>query len=128
MDIIKTSFVYKKLDRMNHSHPIRLLKIYPSADFDTTILCELLYSSLNNPGRIEFEALSYTWGDIHDPHNRGSIMLCGHMHEITKNLESALRHLRFEDKERIIWVDSVCINQSDIEERNHQVSRSEFLS
>jgi hypothetical protein len=109
MDVIKTSFVYKKLDTTSDSHPIRLLKIYPSTDFDAAIEYELLYSSLNGLDRIKFEALSYTWGDIYDPQNRGNIMLFGHRHEITKNLESALRHLRFEDKERIIWVDSLCI-------------------
>jgi hypothetical protein len=42
---------------------------------------------------------------------------------VTLNLESALRHLRDEDKPRRPWIDTICINQSDIEERSKQVSR-----
>jgi hypothetical protein len=41
---------------------------------------------------------------------------------ITQNLYDALRHVRFEDSNREIWVDTLCINQADIPERNHQVS------
>jgi hypothetical protein len=40
---------------------------------------------------------------------------------ITANLESALRHLRLSDQQRTLWVDALCINQSDITERGSQV-------
>jgi hypothetical protein len=39
----------------------------------------------------------------------------------TQNLASALRHLRYEDRPRTIWADAICINQSNVKERNEQV-------
>jgi hypothetical protein len=40
---------------------------------------------------------------------------------VTTNLEAALRYLRHEFMVRILWIDAICIDQSNIEERNHQV-------
>jgi Heterokaryon incompatibility protein (HET) len=40
---------------------------------------------------------------------------------VTANLEVALRHLRHKSVERILWIDAICIDQSNIEERNQQV-------
>lgn len=42
--------------------------------------------------------------------------------EITEDLATTLRHLRGE-KSRMLWVDMICINQKDINERSHQVRR-----
>jgi hypothetical protein len=41
---------------------------------------------------------------------------------ITENLHSALQNLREPDKILVLWVDAVCIDQSNIPERNSQVS------
>ena len=40
---------------------------------------------------------------------------------ITTNLEAALRYLSYSDVERVLWIDAICIDQSNVEERNHQV-------
>ena len=42
---------------------------------------------------------------------------------ISQNLEGVLRALREEHKERILWVDALCINQKDLIERNEQVPK-----
>jgi len=42
---------------------------------------------------------------------------------ITENLENALRDLRNKERNILLWVDAVCINQSDYEERALQVGR-----
>ncbi|KAH6849524.1 heterokaryon incompatibility protein-domain-containing protein [Alternaria alternata] len=71
----------------------------------------------------DFEALSYTWGDVRDVK---SIILNGVRKDVSKNLESALRALRDLQETRLgmhYWVDSLCINQEDEEERNEQVKR-----
>lgn len=39
------------------------------------------------------------------------------------NLESALKHLRLADRRRILWVDAICINQPDHEEKTKEVWR-----
>ncbi|KAM5351792.1 hypothetical protein ACJ41O_004515 [Fusarium nematophilum] len=71
----------------------------------------------------DFAALSYVWGTDHD----GKIMVNGQEMTVTRNLEDALRELSG-DEERFarrykLWVDAICINQSDQDETAEQVSR-----
>jgi Heterokaryon incompatibility protein (HET) len=77
-----------------------------------------LRSGSRNPGvRPDFKALSYAWGD---PHETTKIMVSNRAFASTINLELALQHLRFEDRPRRLWVDAICINQDDKEERTAQ--------
>lgn len=39
----------------------------------------------------------------------------------TENLYIALQYLRSRDQDRILWIDAICINQSDLAEKNQQV-------
>jgi hypothetical protein len=34
-----------------------------------------------------------------------------------------LQHLRLETEIRVLWIDAICINQHETQERNHQVSQ-----
>src|SRR2546430_2351964 len=68
----------------------------------------------------EYEALSYAWGD---PNIRQPISVNGKMMRVTSNLYSALRTLRKADEDRVFWVDALCINQDDVQERSKQVQR-----
>lgn len=94
---------------------IRLL-ILAKGKFDDLITCHFEFASVFNLPR--FEALSYRWGNQQD---RRRIQLCGFSHEITKNLFTALHYLRYEDRERIMWIDALCINQENNAELNHQI-------
>ncbi|GAW23562.1 hypothetical protein ANO14919_131290 [Xylariales sp. No.14919] len=105
--------MYNNLDHSKSE--IRLLRLLPGHGSDV-VHCELLTVSLDGPN--EFEALSYVWGSKADP---VQIVLSGQIKGVTGNLGSALRHLRNEEKERILWVDAVCINQDDLDERSSQV-------
>jgi hypothetical protein len=71
----------------------------------------------------DFEALSYTWGDRGDAR---TILVNGTCREVPRNLEEALRALRDLQETRLgirYWVDSLCIDQKNTEERNEQVKR-----
>jgi hypothetical protein len=69
--------------------------------------------------RPQYEALSYVWGPI----EMKSISLNGQSCDVRENLFDALVTLRHENQQRTLWVDAICINQDDMKERNHQVSR-----
>jgi hypothetical protein len=66
-----------------------------------------------------FVALSYCWGDLKD---KIRITVNNRKVFVTINLHAALRRLRAERIE-YVWVDFLCINQQDSEERSIQVRR-----
>ncbi|KAK5683973.1 hypothetical protein LTS10_003837 [Elasticomyces elasticus] len=66
-----------------------------------------------------FEALSYVWGSLmfgKKVYLKGLGAL-----SITNNLHDALRRLRRRDEKRCLWIDALCVNQSDPLERASQV-------
>ncbi|RSM00621.1 hypothetical protein CEP52_009024 [Fusarium oligoseptatum] len=72
-----------------------------------------------------YDALSYVWGKPSDPNDSINVLvLDGHHVPATANLVSALRHLRppVGADPMTLWVDAVCINQADLNERSQQVS------
>jgi hypothetical protein len=66
-----------------------------------------------------FVALSYTWGTFSDI--KYSILCNNFPIDVTKNCWSALRHLRKMVKPLRIWIDAICINQEDQEEKAGQI-------
>jgi hypothetical protein len=72
----------------------------------------------------EYEALSYTWGD---PKDSQHIWLGGFPCKVTRNLEAGLRHLRHQHVVRTLWVDVLCINQEDLDERAWQVHKMRLI-
>lgn len=64
--------------------------------------------------------LSYVWGD--DTRCK-PLLVDGNLMSITVSLDAALRHLMlFQDlPKQQIWIDAVCINQDDSEEKSWQV-------
>ncbi|KAH0565682.1 hypothetical protein GP486_000922 [Trichoglossum hirsutum] len=68
----------------------------------------------------EYECLSYTWGAQTLSHN---IFLGGRPLPITANLDLALRNSQRAAETKLLWVDAICINQDDLEERSQQVQQ-----
>ncbi|VUC21504.1 unnamed protein product [Clonostachys rosea] len=66
-----------------------------------------------------YEALSYKWGK---PVHSEPIAIAGHTVLVTPNLALALRGLRLQDRQRVLWIDALCINQESLHERAQQVS------
>ena len=69
----------------------------------------------------EYEAISYVWG-VKDALGASYILCENRQIAITLNLEIALRRLRWEHEERVLWADGICINQEDNSEKSQQVS------
>jgi len=98
---------------------VRLLRLLPNADKDSRIECRLMTCSLLESYRTHpYEALSYVWG----PEDyTESIYVDGNEHPVRVNLQKALSNLRDGFVERVLWVDALCINQKDDNEKGHQV-------
>ncbi|PVH71777.1 hypothetical protein DL98DRAFT_434531 [Cadophora sp. DSE1049] len=86
----------------------------PSHDIEYSLIREHL------PPVHPYDALSYTWGA--DAATM-SISLDGIIFPVRENLHCALKRLRYQDTDRRIWVDAICINQVDVIERNSQVNQ-----
>lgn len=115
---VRPKYRYTSLDGTGQE--IRLLSLQPRAN-SSQLQCTLSTKSLAGPG--PYEALLYVWGDKTE---RLPLIIDGSELQITRNLGRALRHLRFEDKPRILWVDAICINQEDDEERSSQVQQMRY--
>ncbi|KAF5020433.1 hypothetical protein F66182_7541 [Fusarium sp. NRRL 66182] len=120
-------FEYTPLDEGQ----IRLLQLHPAKHETENLQGELIVKSLNeltllkNPtcnlkeNHVCFEAISYVWGQatlteyLTTP--QGSI-------PITASLASILRRIRDSADIKIYWADGVCIDQSNVAEKEVQVS------
>ncbi|KAJ4267197.1 hypothetical protein NW762_003298 [Fusarium torreyae] len=107
------SLTYQQLEPRQRQ--IRILHLLPG-QFSDPVRCELHTASLSS--RPSYEALSYSWGDPHDCH---VIEVDSREVDITSNLFNALRRLRLSIDKRQIWVDALCINQTDDTEKSHQI-------
>ncbi|OAL54018.1 HET-domain-containing protein [Pyrenochaeta sp. DS3sAY3a] len=94
---------------------IRLLTLQHGVSADP-IECDLHHTLIKHAG--DYAALSYVWGDASQ---HGEIHLNGAAFRVTASVETALRHLRDETRDRVLWIDAICINQSLIAERNKQI-------
>ncbi|KAH7385338.1 heterokaryon incompatibility protein-domain-containing protein [Phaeosphaeria sp. MPI-PUGE-AT-0046c] len=94
---------------------IRLLQILPGPA-DSPLECTLSTSAIDFPD--PYHALSYVWG----PPSPSSTLICNnHVIPITSNLSSALHEYRARNVSTPLWVDAICINQSNLPERTAQV-------
>lgn len=96
---------------------IRLLRILPG-EWHDAIECQMEVVLLTE--KPTYFALSYVWGTL--PTNR-IIQVHGHAYHIKPNLFTALRRIRELAKGdmRALWIDALCIDQANDQERNHQV-------
>ena len=99
-----------------HHREIRLITLHHGQWADE-IRCSLFHAHLSN--KPVYKALSYVWGPPRITH---PILLNGTHHQVTVNLETALRRLRQPTKDLTLWVDALCIHQSNYAERTQQVN------
>lgn len=99
----------------------RLLVLEPGEKSEE-IHCRILTTT--HSAHLDYEALSYTWGSTKHPQ---ACYINDDRVAIGRNLWDALRHLRSTYAERVLWIDALCIDQSNILERNHQVGQMRMI-
>ncbi|CAN9422913.1 unnamed protein product [Alternaria alternata] len=110
-----STHVYKALEGFNY---IRLIVLHPASSDDAPLKISFQSSTLEDfEGR--YDAISYTWGEpilSFALHVDDGTQVC-----VTRNLDKALRYLRYNERERLLWADAACINQNDNDEKAIQI-------
>lgn len=105
----------------------RLFKLNYSSSETTPLSISFRNFSLSYGCFPKFKALSYTWGP---PEPSEVVNIDDESLNIRQNLHHFLRRARTDKdfcKDTWLWVDQLCIDQSKIEERNHQVNQMSMI-
>ncbi|KAM7215249.1 Heterokaryon incompatibility protein (HET) domain containing protein [Rhypophila decipiens] len=105
----------------------RLIDLGPNKDPSSPVEITLRHASRRD--RPDYCALSYTWGAPFDglppewdsPAVTRLIKVNGKNFHVRLNLDAALRRLIKDGVKLPIWIDAICIDQSNIPEKNAQV-------
>jgi len=108
-------FVYSPIRQRTE---LRLLWVHPE-EFNESVRCDI---STRNVSDADYEAISYTWADESGDKSKCElIFLDSTPFPVTRNCEIALKRVRRIISKRCIWIDAVCINRTNDDERGHQV-------
>jgi hypothetical protein len=114
-DPTTSSGLYQRLDPKKKS--IRVVTLQPAVDSSAEVICTLAKTIVTSE---TYTALSYVWGD---ETNKQAIQVNGMPLQVPRNLYSVLKHIRSESEPILLWIDAICINQDDLDERSHQVNQ-----
>ncbi|POS71020.1 hypothetical protein DHEL01_v210584 [Diaporthe helianthi] len=113
-------YQYSPLPSARHT---RLVTLHPGDFSDSDIVVDLDPIPLTPGCQPPYEAVSYRWDQEQSP-------LTVHVGKdrlftipVTCNLAIALIHLRYPDRPRHLWVDGLCIDQSDDIDKGYQVAQ-----
>jgi len=109
------SYVYQGLA---HADSIRLIELQPGAK-GTPLACNII--TVRRSENPIYEALSYAWGEPIFSHVIEEVTTQSVL-RVTLNLHDALQALRYEHDTRLLWADSLSINQTDLKEKGDQVA------
>ncbi|KAI1288223.1 HET-domain-containing protein [Xylaria venustula] len=95
---------------------IRLLTLKKSPFYPSVIQAEIIHRPVYPPP--DYEAVSYRWGssELTD-----EIIVSGYRFPVTKAAFDLLLARRSVWTHRTLWIDAICINQEDIQEKSEQV-------
>ncbi|KAK5215057.1 hypothetical protein LTR96_011387 [Exophiala xenobiotica] len=109
-------------DNLDYSREeFRILVLKPSKRRHKIIKCDLVTTHTGQDDSqllATYQAVSYAWGSQEKPYH---ILLVGIRHSVTKNLGCLLERLRQNSSNVYLWIDALCINQHNDEEKQHQI-------
>lgn len=108
--------IYNSVPLNGHQRVIRTLVVH-CGSFNNEMKCSLQTVSLDDDPT--YTALSYSWGN---PQDTCDITLNNQKITIRNTLAVALRYMRRDDKDIVVWADAICINQNDTKEKSCQVA------
>lgn len=107
-----SAFSYQPLP---NEDSIRIVELLPDKE-GSQLRCLIHTSRISD--KENYEALSYVWG----PSNFTEEIQCDdQVLPITESLKIALHRFRLRNSSRKLWIDQLCINQDNMEERKQQI-------
>ncbi|EAA29804.3 HET-domain-containing protein [Neurospora crassa] len=114
-------YKYQRIDLSTDA--IRLVRLLKGFHRDP-IHCELFETFLHQVEGVPYEALSYAWGDSPVA---CEIVINDRRSPVKENLHMALLALRQTNEDRVLWIDAICIDQSNDKEKGHQVGQMRLI-
>lgn len=108
---------YQYASISGHKSEVRLLTIEPAESNESPLHLSLTTHNLNDTVP-EWDAISYYWGNSETTQR---VIIDGKLLQINQNAFSALSHCRDRNRPRKVWIDQICINQNDEQERFEQI-------
>ena len=108
---------YKYTRLKSSRREFRLCQLEPGS-FGDIIKAKLSHYPFGEHEHPAYDALSYVWGD---PKSRRPVFINGQLSSLAVNLHDALQHVRNENSPTTLWIDAICINQDDLNERSQQI-------
>ncbi|OHF03758.1 hypothetical protein CORC01_01077 [Colletotrichum orchidophilum] len=110
-----TRFRHKPLRRPNE---FRILRLRAQPCFrNSPVQCEIIHSTLDSPP--PYRAVSHRWGSVGDEPQ--IILVDGAPFLVSTSVYDLLIELRETRFSHLLWIDSVCIDQSNAVEKSQQV-------
>lgn len=107
-------FKHKPLDLAGQW--IRVLQVRPGS-LRSPVECSIRHIKLGSEAYI---CLSYTWGD---EDHAATILVNDQPFQVTENVWRFLLAIRNKNIRFPLWIDLMCIDQQNVQERNHQVQQ-----
>lgn len=118
MNSTKLLYTFRPLE---HDRSIRILVLHPAMHNDDELVAHIEHRNRRTAEDgvdLQFyEAVSYTWGK---PIMNKTLTCDNTFLPITENVDVMLRRLRT-NRERRLWIDAICLNQADVDEKPCQV-------
>lgn len=125
LEIERLGFRYENLAS---EHTIRILLLHPAPNHSDTLEFDLdhyerpdiLRESPSTP--LHYDAISYFWGEPDFKHRMRCREQGTHL-KITSRVDNMLRYLRKATAPRFLWIDAICLNQANREEKGIQIQK-----